>query len=198
MKILRILSFAAGMAFLLSGCTGAVGPAGPQGDPGINGTNGTNGANGANGVANINITIIDVFSSSWTTASNYEYSANSDTAIHSNTNNVVIASVSGTSGTGPWQALPASDVFAPSGGDQLNFNWQAGQITFYYEYSTFAYVPYHIWVNVAVIPPAVYKKYPNVNFKDANQVMQLPEWKAAMKVAKYQGASAQTTSSVKN
>jgi hypothetical protein len=184
MKTLRFLSLAAGVAFLFSGCVGPEGPAGPAGADGLNGTN---------GVANINITVMDIQSSAWLSSTGYYYVVTTDNAITDNTNMDVNATFSALplgSVSGPWQALPSSDVFANP--DQLTYSWTTGTVTFIYDAGSLN-VPADVWFNVSVIPPAIYKKYPNVNFKDASQVMQLPEWKAAMKVAKYVTVSAPTT-----
>jgi hypothetical protein len=169
MKTLRLLSFVAGFAFLFSGCSGPEGPAGPAGTPGLN------------GVTNINIQVADV--SGWVfNASPAYYSATfTDGAISSADNETVQVFFSAISNTGPWQALPANNVF--NAGDQLTYSWTTNTVTFFYDWNTLAGVPADVYYNVAVIPPAIMKKHPGTNWKDGNAVLQLPEMQAAISAA---------------
>jgi hypothetical protein len=175
MKALRFFILVTVIVF--AGCTGPQGPA------------------GQNGVANITVSVVGVSLSAWTSNVTY-YEASTNAITIEQVNNDVAVSFS-TSSIGPWQGMPLSNVFIS--GDQLAYSWTTNNIAFFYDYTSLSNMPNTIYFNVSVIPLAIIKKYPNVNFKDANQVMQLPEWKAAMKVAKYVTTSvANTGTSVKN
>jgi hypothetical protein len=177
MKKLHFLSIATGVALLFTSCVGPEGPEGPE---------------GPSGVANINISIYDIANSYWTSQGTYFSAPVTDNAVAA-TNNEVSVAFSTNGSDGPWQGMPTKSVF--NSGDQLTFAWTSSQVTFFYDNATLNGVPSDVWFNVAVIPPAIYKKYPNVNFKDVSQLAQLSEWKAAMKVAKYITVSEQANSS---
>ncbi|HXB12113.1 MAG TPA: hypothetical protein VNZ45_09025 [Bacteroidia bacterium] len=169
MKTLRLLSLVAGFAFLFSGCSGPEGPQGPAG---------TNGLDGANGVANINIVVADITSWTLNASPTYYYATLTDGAITDPTAETVQVFFSATSNNGPWQALPANNVF--NSGDQITYSWTTNTVTFFYDYTSLTNVPLDVYFNVAVIPPAVMKKHPGFNWKDGNAVLHLPEMEAAM------------------
>lgn len=168
MKTLKVLSFAAGIALMLSGCTG---PTGPQGAPGANG------ANGLNGVANINIQEFSVGSGSWSfNASPAYYYANTGEGAITDPNTEAVSVTFSLGANGPWQALPANNVL--NSGDQITYSWSTDLISFLYDFTSAPGVT--IYFNVAVIPPAIMKRHPGMNWKDSKAVFALPEVEAAM------------------
>jgi hypothetical protein len=172
MKTLKLLSLVAGFAFLFSGCGGPEGPAGPAGPTGAQGNN------GLNGVANINIQVVDVTSWTLNASPTYYYASFTDGAITDPTNETVQVFFSAAGSNGPWQALPANNVFNST--DQITYSWTTNTVTFFYDYTSLTNVPLNVYFNVAVIPPAVMKRHPNTNWKDGNAVLQLPEMEAAI------------------
>ena len=172
MKTLRVLSFAALLALVFTGCSGPEGPQGPAGTPG---------SNGLNGVANITISVYDIQSWLFNASPAYYYNSATDGAITDPTAETVQVFFSANSANGPWQAVPANNVF--NAGDQITYSWTTNTISFFYDFSSLSNVPADVYFNVAVIPPAVMKKHPGFNWKDGNAVLQLPEMKAAIQQA---------------
>lgn len=166
MKTLKVLSYVAGIALLLSGCSGKQGPAGPQGPAGLN------------GVANIHSQVVDV--TSWTPASGY-FTAFYNEGYITDPNNEGVMVYIGLSSTGPWQTLPCSSLF--NSGDQMVAAWTTNNVTFDYDFATLANVPGNVYFNVVVIPFAVMKQHPNTNWKDGKAVLLVPEVQAAMNAA---------------
>jgi hypothetical protein len=177
MKLINAFTFAAGIALLFSGCAGPAGPEGQLGPAGSNGQNGTNGA------ANISISVYSVPLGSWVLNASpaYYYASFADTAITDSVQEGIEAFFS-ISSTGPWQALPAINVF--NTGDEITYSWTNNKIQFEYDYTSLNNFPPNIYYNVAVIPPTIMKRYPGTNWKDGKAVLKIPEVEAALKTGK--------------
>lgn len=173
MKTLKVLSFVAGISFLLSGCSGKQGPAGPQGNPGLN------------GVANIHSQVVSVSLSgwSWVAVPGY-YTAFYNEGYITDPNNEAVEVYLGPTSTGPWQTMPCSHVF--NNGDQMVAAWTTNNVTFDYDWNSLSSpnpVADPVYFNVVVIPAAIMKQHPNTNWKDSKAVLQMPEVQAAMNAA---------------
>lgn len=170
MKTISYLTSIFVMAAILASCSkGEQGPAGPA---------------GTNGTANINVYSVTVDPGEWNeyNSVNWYYNTN----ITASTSDMV--NVYFTLGSAPipaYVALPYVGVF--NGTDELWYNFNTG---YYIQLNYFADVggtissanppDKTVYFNVAIIPPAIQVKYPNVNWKNAAEVTQLPEYKAAL------------------
>jgi hypothetical protein len=181
MKTLHSLLVVAGTALMLAACTGPAGPAGPAGQDGANGADGANGTNGTNGVANITNSITDITGWSFNTSPAYYYAALTNGSI-TDPNNEQVEVYFGLSNNGPWQAMPGVNLF--NSGDQLTFDWTTNAVQINYDYSSLTNVPSDLYVNVLVIPPAVMKRHPGTNWKDASAIKSIPEVEAALNTKK--------------
>ncbi len=166
MKYLSVLAIAA----IFSSCS-SEGPAGPQGPTG---------ATGANGVANIFTQQFTVNSWTPTSVATTWIATFTESDITDN-NNVVVEAYWSNSSSG-WLALPFSslDVF----GDQLNYGYDNGSVTFSYYGNNNPPSSYSntstIYFKVTVIPPSIQQKYPNVNWQNSSEAANVPEVKAAL------------------
>jgi hypothetical protein len=141
------------------------------------GDTGDTGPQGPSGVANINTQEYTV--SAWTLNNTTWTSTWSESDITDNNADAVEAYWS-VSSSG-WLALPDANLFI--NGDELSYGYDNGVVTFSYygnpANSPAAYYP-TIYFKVTVIPPSIQVKYPGVNWKNAQEVAQLPEVKAAL------------------
>jgi hypothetical protein len=171
MKITQYLSIIA-IAGLFASCTieGPAGPGGPSGE------------NGANGVANISINTYTVTTWTLTSITNNWISYQPDTNITNYSNNAVEVYWSTPSDT-VWLSMPHTNLVTP--GDELGYAFNNGAVIFtYYGYTnaTWPTTTFDtLYFNVAVIPPSIYVKYPNMNWKNYRQVSALPEFQTAIK-----------------
>ncbi len=173
MKAIKYLSiFAIAVIFAScakDGATGATGPQGPQGN---------------NGVANINTQIFSVGTGGWSYASSAAvwYVTFTESDITNNNTDIVEAYWSNSSSSSAgWLALPQANLWVV--GDNFTYGFNDNSITISYYGNTpnapSAYEP-NLYFKVTVIPPAIQKKYPGTNWKDAAQVSLIPEVQAAL------------------
>lgn len=187
MNRLRLFSLSATAALLFYGCTG------PQGEAGTTGINGTNGTNGTNGFANVSIKTDSITITGWrqvgTPNANGYCDTLADGGIADTTYDVVEVYYSTLSRSGPWTALPVSDVYySPPNDtlDQLGYTWGLGYVKINYKILLPGYTilpKSTIYLDIAAIPPAFIKRHPATNWKDAGAVLRLPEIEAAMQGA---------------
>ncbi len=180
----KLIALYASFALLLFACTGPQGPAGPQG------LNGTNGINGSSGFANVSILLDSITRAGWKQIGSPNASAFCDTladaGIKDTSFEVVEVYYSSVSRSGPWTALPASDVYysAPNDTlDQLGYTWGLGYVKVAYKVLLPGYTVLPkgtIYLNIAAIPPAILKRHPTIRQNDAKAVFSLSEVQAAM------------------
>ncbi len=170
MKFIRYL-FVSSIVFSLASCTieGPVGPTGPSG------------TNGANGVTNIQSATFTVTAWNTTSTPNKWVSVWADSNI-TNLNYDAVQVYWSTPSDTEWLALPATSIVAS--GDELNYGFTNGYITFIYTGNTNPAWPTAafstLYFNVVVIPPDLNAKYPNTNWQNAMEVQIIPEVKATV------------------
>jgi hypothetical protein len=175
---LSILAIAAVFSSCSKGDTGETGPQGPAG---------ANGLNGANGVANINTQEYTVTSANWnaTSSANTTYiSTWTESDITDNNNDVVEVYWNNSSGAG-WLSMPYPGLVV--NGDLLSYGYNDNSITFQYWTGGTNTLPPSSYVGlstlyfkVTVIPPAIQKRYPGTNWKNAAEVAKIPEVATAL------------------
>lgn len=143
---------------VLAGCAkkGDTGPAGPAGPTGSTGPAGS-------GVANISINIYHIPPTAWSAASGSYSVTISDASITNADSDAVEASIG--SGTGTWIALPTVNII--NSGDNIGFSYLNRLVTLNYIYSSAPSID--MYLKVIVIPPAIMKQHPNVDWKDYSQ-----------------------------
>jgi hypothetical protein len=166
MKITHYLSILAIGAVVFAGCKGDTGDTGPQ---------------GPSGVANIDTKEYSVGAGGWTQASGTSWYATFVESDITDNNNDAVEAYWSNSSSG-WLALPFSNLDVS--GDQLSYGFDNNSVTFSYygnsnspDVYTYTQV---IYFKVTVIPPAIQVKYPGTNWKNAAEVAQIPEVKAAL------------------
>jgi len=140
------------------------------------GKDGAPGATGPAGVANITSNIYSITPGSWSNPSAGEYVVNISDADITSSNTDGVEVFLGT-GNGIWLGLPASSTL--SNGDNLEFDYQDGQIGLIYLFSSTPVVT--IDIKVVVIPPAAMNIHPNTNWHDYAQVNAIIEAQKAFK-----------------
>lgn len=146
------------------------------------GPTGLTGPPGQDGVANINTYQYTVTTGGWTyVPSNTWIATFSEPDITSADGDAVEAYWSNASSG--WLGLPTTNLDAQ--GDELNYGYNTGTVTFDYYGNSNAPTYYQntltIYFKVTVIPPSIQVKYPNVNWKNATQVAAMvPEVQAAL------------------
>lgn len=164
---LSIFAIAAVVASCSKGDTGATGPQGPSGVP------------------NINTQQYTVTSANWSAPTTpYTWIASFTESDITDNNNDAVEAYWSVSSSG-WLALPATSLVVT--GDQLSYGYDDDIVTFsYYTGGTntdpiSSYSGYStIYFKVTVIPPSIQVKYPNVNWKNASEALQVPEVQAAL------------------
>lgn len=196
-KTLCALVLALSMGYLFSGCTGKAGPDGPQGPP------------GGTGVTNLSFYIATVDTTFWIPQLGMDSDSFNSTNIYisalysvSSPDYHIEAYYSLNSSTGPWTAMPSVGVFWGSSLqqqndtllDELGYIYQTGNpgfvnLTYKYieipsrlrHFHTLLHHPRSpVYMMVAVVPGTVMKKHPATDWKNAVEVMQLPEAKRAI------------------
>jgi len=163
MKTINYLPILA-IAILVVSCV-KQGPAGPQGE------------NGANGVSNITATYYTVSTTDWKAiGTEWEYNTNQNVPNGDGVM-VYVSTV-----VNVYVPLPAISTFYTS--DNLTFNYgSAGPLKVVYSGSSNA-PNLASTIEVVDFPPAIYVKYPNVNWANYAEVSALPEVQAALAKAK--------------
>lgn len=159
MKTINYLSILAISIFVAS-CV-KEGPAGPQGE------------NGANGVSNITATYYTVSTVDWKAVST-EWEYNTNQSVPNGDGVMVYVSTV----LNVYVPLPATGTFYTS--DNLTFNYgNAGPLKVVYSGSSNA-PNLTCTIEVVDFPPAIYVKYPHVNWESYSEVSALPEVRAAL------------------
>lgn len=165
MKLKHFLSIFV-MAALLASCA-KEGPAGPQGPA------------GTNGVANISTQIYAISPITWNSNGNGGWYVNL-TPVFDPTG-CAVSLLYSTDETN-WFGLPY--IGNTVGDVDINYVVNSSNIQVEYVPQTGAFsiaAPSGtVYVQVSIIPPAIQVKYPNVNWKDALEVANLPEVQAAL------------------
>jgi hypothetical protein len=184
MKNLTMLLALCAIAFTScqKGDTGPSGTAGAQGTQGIQGTTGASGATGPTGNANVVITEITVPAKNWKSDGNGGWdtvlTATGFTNINQDAINIYYSSDSAY-----FSALPFSGVTV--GAPVINYALFTNTILM--EYEPQSGVPSITqpsgkeYFDIVVVPLAVMKSHPNTNWKNASEVMALPEVQAALR-----------------
>jgi hypothetical protein len=184
MKNLTMLLALCAIAFTScqKGDTGPAGPAGAQGTQGTQGTTGVSGATGPTGNANVVISEITVPPSHWRADGNGGWdtavTATGFTNINQDAINIYwsVDSVN-------YAALPYSGTLA--GLPVINYSLFNNNILIEYEQqsgmASIAQPNRKEFFNIVVVPLAIMKLHPYTNWKNAGEVMQLPEVQAALK-----------------
>lgn len=160
MRLKHYLSILA-IAVIAASCS-KEGPTGPQGPP------------GENGVSDLTATYYTVSASDWTFQSNQWYY--NTTQIVPNGDGVMVYWSSDGSGYSP---LPATYVYYS--GDELTYIYgSSAGLTLWYSNNAVTAPDAIIDIEIVDIPPAMYVKYPKVNWNNYAEVSALPEYKAAL------------------
>lgn len=157
------------LSLLINSCQKST--AGPKGDTGATGAQGPAGTPGTAGNANLQVQTFTTTSSSWTSYNwPYEYietvltvpAITSTVVLNGDVRVYVLESASSS-----WIAMPYSFLAY-----QYTYKYKAGQVIINYTmYNGNTPVnPGAQQFKVVVIPPALIKKYPNVNWNDLNEV----------------------------
>jgi hypothetical protein len=156
MKTLKSLSAIGLLAIFLYGCAGkdgapgATGPAGPA------------------GVANISTATFTVTPGGWTTIiAGAAYEAYLTVPAITDFNNDAVEVSTNAAGLGTfWIGLPLYDYL--SNGDEMVQKYGPEEVKIHYNYSSAPSVD--TYFKVTVIPPAIMKQHPNINWHDGAQV----------------------------
>jgi hypothetical protein len=194
---LSILAIAGVFACCSKGDNGATGPMGPAGATGAmgatgatgaNGTNGTNGAKGDTGAqGNANVIGQTFTANAWSYTSPAWSEDFTVTALTSAivSKGAVEVYMSGNSGV-DWYAMPYT-VYGSIGNyiAGYSFGLNEVQVTWIYNSAGSGSSPSQYYgstlVNVICIAPSMIKRYPNINWKNAAEVAQIPEVASVLK-----------------
>jgi hypothetical protein len=153
-----------------------------KGDAGPAGATGPQGPQGSIGNANVIITEITVPPSHWISDGNGGWDTSLTATGFTNINQDAI-NIYGSTDSAYFSALPYSGV--TSGAPVVNYSLFSNSILIQYEpQSGVPSIPQptsKIFFDVVVIPKAVMHAHPNTNWRNANEVLQLPEVKAALR-----------------
>ncbi|NNM95853.1 MAG: hypothetical protein HKL88_10415 [Bacteroidia bacterium] len=184
-NILWILAAYTLLGLAFSSCSGPAGPVGAQGPPGTKGTSNIQ-------FVTYTVPAIAAPAGDWNPIGSPNptgYGADLIVpAITTDTNLVVQVYYSLSGISGPWSAMPSTQVFYAPGtdtADQLGFNWDTKNVTIVYNIMPpiVTQMPKNtIYFDVAVIPPVYMRRHPNVNWKSGTAVMQLPEVEAELHI----------------
>lgn len=157
MKTIKIFAIITIGSYILTGCKGDTGAQGPQGNP------------GSNGVANISTDIYTISPGTWTNVNaTYAYQYPIYVQDINNSGDVIEVYWSSISANGPWLGLPD-----PS--EQFNYEWTTSNNNPNFWVLWQQNPSLTIYVEIAIVPPAIQVKHPHTNWKDANAVAAIPE-----------------------
>ena len=170
-------------AIIFTSCKkGDPGATGPQGAQGTQGITGVAGATGPTGNANVIITEITVPPSHWISDGNGGWDTSLTATGFTNINKDAI-NIYASTDSAYFSALPYSGTSV--GAPVVNYALFSSSILIEYTPQTgVATIPKpsgKVYFDIVVVPMAVMKSHPTTNWKNAVEVMQLPEVQAAMR-----------------
>ena len=170
-------------AIIFTSCQkGDAGAAGPQGAQGPQGAAGVTGATGPTGNANVIVSEITVPPSNWISDGNGGWDTSLTATGFTNINKEAI-NIYASTDSAYFSALPYAGTSI--GAPVVNYALFNNSILIEYTPQTgVSSIPQpnsKIYFDIVVVPMAVMKSHPNTNWKNATEVMQLPEVRAALK-----------------